>query len=113
MAAIAARAIAMRVLVTGAYGLIGSACLARLRRDGPVLVAAGRSHRKAQRQFPYARWVEADFVRLTDVAAWRLLLTNIDAVVNCVGALQDGARDDTHRVHVDATTALFDACKAA
>ena len=28
---------AMRVLVTGAYGLIGSACLARLRRDGHAL----------------------------------------------------------------------------
>ena len=33
----------MRVLVTGAYGLIGAACLARLHRDGHELVAAGRT----------------------------------------------------------------------
>ena len=33
----------MRVLVTGAYGLIGSACLARLHRDGHELIGAGRA----------------------------------------------------------------------
>jgi uncharacterized protein YbjT (DUF2867 family) len=32
----------MRVLMTGAYGLIGSASLARLHRDGHDLVGAGR-----------------------------------------------------------------------
>ena len=34
-------------------------------------------------------------------------------MVNCVGVLQDGARDDTRRVHVTATCALFDACAQA
>ncbi len=103
----------MRVLVTGAYGLIGSACLARLHRDGHELVGAGRSLDEAQRRFPYAQWIVADFARLTAVAAWRPLLRDIDAVVNCVGVLQDGLRDDTHRVHVDATCALFEACAQA
>jgi uncharacterized protein YbjT (DUF2867 family) len=101
---------AMRVLVTGAYGLIGSACLARLRRDGHALVGAGRSIAQARRRFPYARWIEADFARLTDAEAWRPLLNGIDAVVNCAGVLQDGARDDTRLVHVQATGALFNAC---
>ena len=32
----------MRVLVTGAYGLIGAACLARLYRDGHEVTGAGR-----------------------------------------------------------------------
>ena len=103
----------MRVLVTGAYGLIGAACLARLHRDGHVLVGAGRSVGEARRRLPFARWVEADFARLMTPAAWRPLLTGIDAVVNCVGVLQDGARDDTSRVHVEATAALFDACRQA
>ena len=103
----------MRVLVTGAYGLIGAACLARLRRDGHVLVGAGRAVGEARRRLPYAQWVEADFARLATPAAWRPLLTGIDAVVNCVGVLQDGARDDTARVHVEATSALFDACRQA
>jgi uncharacterized protein YbjT (DUF2867 family) len=103
----------MRVLVTGAYGLIGAACLARLYRDGHVLVGTGRAVGAARRRLPFAQWVEADFTRLVTPAAWRPQLTDIDAVVNCVGVLQDGARDDTSRVHVEATSALFDACRQA
>lgn len=103
----------MRVLVTGAYGLIGSAVLARLYRDGHELVAAGRSLDEARRRFPYARWIAADFARLTTADRWRPLLAGIDAVVNCVGVLQDGARDDVQAVQVDGTCALFDACVLA
>ena len=44
----------MRILVTGAYGLIGSACLARLHRDGHALVGVGRAVETAKRSFPYA-----------------------------------------------------------
>jgi uncharacterized protein YbjT (DUF2867 family) len=100
----------MRVLVTGAYGLIGSACMARLRRDRHALIGTGRSIAQAQRRFPQARWIEADLARLTSAEAWRPLLADVDAVVNCAGVLQDGARDDTRLVHVKATGALFDAC---
>jgi uncharacterized protein YbjT (DUF2867 family) len=103
----------MRVLVTGAYGLIGSACLARLHRDGHDLVAAGRVIGTARRRFPYAQWIAADFARLTRAQDWLPLIAGIDAVVNCVGVLQDGPRDDTRAVHVDATIALFDACAQA
>jgi uncharacterized protein YbjT (DUF2867 family) len=103
----------MRVLVTGAYGLIGSACLARLHVEGHDLVAAGRSVALARRRFPYARWIAADFTRLTVAAQWQPLLAGIDAVVNCVGVLQDGARDDVRRVQADGTMALFDACVLA
>ncbi len=103
----------MRVLVTGGYGLIGSAILARLQREGHSLVGAGRSIEQAQRRFPYARWVEADFRKLTSADAWGPLLDDVDAVVNCVGVLQDSGRDDTRRVHVEATCALFDACERA
>jgi uncharacterized protein YbjT (DUF2867 family) len=98
----------MRVLVTGAYGLIGSAILTRLARDGHQVIGAGRDVAK---RFPAAQWVAADFNGLTSAAAWRPLLDNINAVVNCVGVLQGGLRDDARRVHVDATTALFAACE--
>jgi uncharacterized protein YbjT (DUF2867 family) len=103
----------MRVLVTGAYGLIGAACLARLHNDGHAVAGAGRRLAEARWRFPYARWVEADFARLTRVEACRPKLAGVDAVVNCVGVLQDGAGDDTRRVHVEATSALFDACAQA
>jgi uncharacterized protein YbjT (DUF2867 family) len=101
----------MRVLITGAYGLIGAACLGRLRLEGHELVGAGRCIAEARHRFPYARWILADFKSLTTPESWHELLLGIDAVVNCVGALQDGARDDLRRVHVDAPAALFTACE--
>jgi uncharacterized protein YbjT (DUF2867 family) len=101
----------MRVLVTGAYGLIGAACLGKLHLEGHDLVGAGRSIAEARRRFPYARWVTADFRDLTTPESWHELLSGIDAVVNCVGALQDGARDDLWLVHEAAPAALFAACE--
>ncbi len=103
----------MRVLITGAYGLIGSACLARLARDGHAIVGVGRDVAAARRSFPAARWIEADIAQLKTPEAWRTLLSGVDAVVNCVGVLQDSARDHTHDIHVTATCALFDACALA
>jgi uncharacterized protein YbjT (DUF2867 family) len=100
---------AMRVLVTGAYGLIGSACLARLHAAGHDLVAAGHAAR-SHRRFPYAHWVTVDFARLTKPELWRPHLAGIDAVVNCVGVLRDGAGDNVQRVQFDGTVALFEAC---
>ena len=102
----------MRILVTGAYGLIGSACLARLHAAGHDLVATGRAA-APRRRFPYAQWITADFTQLTKPEAWLPLLVGIDAVVNCVGVLQDGARDNVQRVQVDGTVALFEACVQA
>lgn len=102
----------MRILVTGAYGLIGSACLARLHAAGHDLVAAGRAA-APRRRFPYAHWVTADFARLIKPELWLPLLAGVDAVVNCVGVLQDGARDNVQRVQFDGTVALFEACARA
>lgn len=101
----------MRVLVTGAYGLIGAACLARLHHDGHQVIGAGRAVEAARRRYPFAEWTEADFDRLRTAEAWRPLLASVDAVVNCVGAFQTGARDRLRHAHVDAPAALFAACE--
>lgn len=101
----------MRVLVTGAYGLIGSAILARLAAAGHELVGTGRSVAAARRRFPAVRWIEADFHRLTRVEDWAPLISRVDAVVNCVGAFQHSRRDDLRRIHVAAPIALFAACE--
>jgi uncharacterized protein YbjT (DUF2867 family) len=103
----------MRILVTGAYGLIGSACLTRLRSEGHELIGLGRSIEIARRRFPYARWIQANFVQLPDPIVWQTLLEGIDAVVNCVGVLQNGLGDSVKRVQLDATLALFKACERA
>ena len=103
----------MRVLVTGAYGLIGAACLARLYRDGHEVTGAGRAIRQAERRAPYAKWIAADYRKLTLAGDWLALLEGFDAVVNCVGVLQDGMRDDVQKIHGAATSALFAACERA
>jgi uncharacterized protein YbjT (DUF2867 family) len=103
----------MRVLVTGAYGLIGAACLARLYRDGHEVTGAGRDITQAQRRAPFAKWMVADYRRLTLAGDWLPLLEGFDAVVNCVGVLQDGMHDDVQRIQGAATTALFAACERA
>ena len=64
-------------------------------RDGHELVAAGRRIGEAARRMPYARWVAADFNTLTDAGAWAPLLSGVDAVVNCVGVLEQGGSDES------------------
>ena len=103
----------MRVLVVGAYGLIGSHVLVALRRAGHDIVAAGRRIDAARRAYPYARWIAADLARMRAPADWAPLLAGVDGVINCAGVLQDGPRDDLRGVQVDGTVALFQACAAA
>ncbi|HEX8665691.1 MAG TPA: SDR family oxidoreductase [Beijerinckiaceae bacterium] len=103
----------MRVLVLGGYGLIGAAVVARLVEEGHAVVALGRSVEAARARRPDVEWVARDIARLTESAAWAPLLDGVDAVVNCTGALQDGARDDVAAVQRDAMLALYRACAAA
>lgn len=102
----------MRILVIGAYGLIGGYLATRLVRDGHAVAGAGREVVVARRRMPYVKWIRADLARM-DIGAWRAALAGVDAVVNCAGALQDGPRDDLHAVHVTGVMALADACAEA
>jgi uncharacterized protein YbjT (DUF2867 family) len=101
----------MRVLVVGAYGLLGGHVTARLLADGHQVVGVGRDLAAAARRFPGVAWVRAD-LRLTSREQWIAHLAGMDAVVNCAGALQDGPRDDLRAVHVATVDALASACEA-
>jgi uncharacterized protein YbjT (DUF2867 family) len=103
----------MRCLVTGAYGFIGGAVVAALRRHGVSVVGAGRDLALARRIHPDIEWIACDFNTDVAVAQWLPRLKGIDAVVNCVGILQGSLRDDADRIHADATIALFQACAEA
>lgn len=101
----------MKVLVTGATGLIGQSLCARLAAEGHEVVGAGRSIGPGQGAV--SRWVRMDFAQARHPADWLPHLQGIDAMVNCVGVLQDNAREDTGAAHAAGPEALFRACAGA
>ena len=103
----------MRVLLTGATGLIGSAVLAGLRDQGHEVVAVVRSGAAAARLPGATRGVALDIAEATGPADWSLHMAGVEAVVNCAGVLQDSPRDSTAGVHADGAAALFTACEQA
>jgi uncharacterized protein YbjT (DUF2867 family) len=100
----------LRILLTGATGLIGSAVLARLHDEGHAVVAVVRTLDHAARRLPASDFVTLDMRAALDPADWLPHLGGIDAVVNCAGVLQDSPRDSTN-VHAAAAGALFAACE--
>lgn len=102
----------MRVLVLGAYGLIGTHVTRALVAAGHDVAGVGRETASAKRRMPGLRWHEVDIVNLKEPQQWRPLLRGAEAVVNCAGALQDGARDNVTALQSHAMRSLFEACLA-
>ena len=101
----------MRVLVTGGYGFIGAQVVARLSAEGHEVVGLGRRIAEAKRRRPDLKWIQLDAAEAVTAADWAPHLAGIEAVVNCLGVLQDNPHDSTYRVHVAGVGALFDACE--
>lgn len=103
----------MRVLVLGAYGLIGREIVRELLCREVEVVGLGRSAARGKRLFPRAEWIGDDLNRLTDPDDWAACIDGVDAVVNASGALQSGARDNLVAAQQDAIRALITACERA
>lgn len=101
----------MRVLVLGAYGLIGLEIVRRLSAEGIVVVGLGRSARKTMSAAPTIQWIVADLSHLTTPQTWLPHLSGFDAVVNASGALQDGSQDNLVAAQDTAIRALVAACE--
>jgi uncharacterized protein YbjT (DUF2867 family) len=101
----------MKVLVTGATGLIGAALCARLAARGHDVVRVLRRSRPDS--LLEGRTVVLDMMKAVRPDDWSPHLAGVDAVVNCAGVLQDSAREDTWRVHSNGASALFLACERA
>ena len=100
----------MKLLVLGANGFIGRQVVHDLADAGHEVTGLVRRSIAATGAI---RMVETDIARLASPADWRPFLEGIDAVVNCAGALQSGARDSVAAVQRDAMIALVDAAKTA
>src|SRR5262245_675910 len=98
----------MRLLLTGASGLIGSAVAARLVMEGHDVVAVGRRKGTAG---PGLRWVALDLRDAVLPQNWLPHLHGVDAAINCAGVVQDSPSDSTAAAHAEGPTALFLACE--
>lgn len=97
------------VLVIGASGLIGSAVAAGLRREGHIVTGLARGGRR----FGAFEIRSFNIARATTPEHWMPVLSGMDVVVNCAGALQDGPEDKVSGVHFEGPSALFRACEMA
>ncbi len=101
----------MRVLVLGAYGLIGREIVRRLGREQMSVAGLGRDAAEARRARLDIDWLVCDLANMTEPDAWAEALSGVDAVVNASGALQDGARDHLDATQHQAICALISACE--
>jgi uncharacterized protein YbjT (DUF2867 family) len=102
-----------KILIIGAYGLIGYGITHHLMEDGHVVVGLGRNKNTAMRVLPDIRWIVQDVTTLKDPVAWDPILKDISVVINCSGALQDGPKDDLEILHNHSISALAAACNTA
>ncbi len=105
----------MRIVVTGAAGLVGRAVVARLRERGDEVVALVRDPRRAGVLAELgADLVESD---LADVAALTEQLRGADAVIHAAGSYRIGIPESERGAMWDANvgtaTRIFDAAEAA
>ncbi|MEM8971918.1 MAG: SDR family oxidoreductase [Pseudomonadota bacterium] len=102
-----------RVLVLGAYGLIGAAVVRRLLVEGYDVIGLGRDQQTSQSVLPQISWIIRDLSDLCERSDWSALIHGTDFVVNCAGALQDSPNDNLDAVHHRAIAALVGACEEA
>jgi uncharacterized protein YbjT (DUF2867 family) len=102
----------MRVLILGGNGFIGSEVCRVLASGGHQVTALARAPGLAARRLSGIAWLRRDLRRMLAPVDWDFV-GKFDAVVNCAGALQDGARDDVAAVQRGAMLAMYGAARAA
>ncbi len=103
----------MRVLVLGAYGLVGQAIVRELLARGDLVVGLARDVERARQLLADVSFVSGDLNLLVRENDWLPLLDGVDAVVNASGALQSGLNDNLALVQRDSIVALVAACERA
>ncbi|WP_332814897.1 SDR family oxidoreductase [Ramlibacter sp.] len=102
----------MRILLTGATGLIGGALARALLREGHELVCAVRDPSRLSLGAGAAA-LQADFAGVPAAAWWAERLRGVDAVVNAVGILRESPGQTFEALHHRAPAELFRGCVTA
>lgn len=100
----------MRILVTGAYGFIGSQIVGTLSAAGHDVVCCVRDVEQAKRHFSNLAIIPCEFTKDLTSNVWLERLKNIDAVINCIGVLQTFSQKSMEAIHYLAPRALIEAC---
>jgi nucleoside-diphosphate-sugar epimerase len=101
----------MRILLTGANGMIGQQLQTALLAEGHHVVCATRSPPRSPH--PHLTYLHADFAKDNQQAAWMARLRGIDAVINAVGIFRESGEQTFARLHTETPCALFAACAAS
>lgn len=103
------------VMVLGGSGFIGRHAVEALRNRRAEVVIGSRDPLAIDERLPDnalrcpRRTIR--FETMTVVDDWKLPLTGIDVVINCVGILRQRGRETYERVHHRAPAALAEACR--
>ena len=100
----------MKILIAGAAGFIGSHIATSLQARGHTVIAAARSWKSARTRLPALEWTGCDFSH-DSATDWKARLQGVDAVINCVGVLQDGLNENSRAAHIDGLRQLLTACE--
>lgn len=103
----------LRVLLTGATGLIGAAIGEALAARGHRVVRVVRDPNAAARRWPGQPAVQRDMARAHQPQDWAPALAGIDVVVNAVGILQQRGSQTFDALHRRGPIALFQAAADA
>lgn len=103
----------MRVLLTGATGLIGGAILRALLHDGHQVLCAVREPARVPAHGPRCTCMAVDLAAVPAADWWVPRLRGVDAVVNAVGILREGRGQTFEALHHRAPAELFRACARA
>lgn len=104
---------AMRILLVGANGFIGSALLRHLLAAGHEVTACVRNPQALKQRHPQLPCVTADYTSHRTTAQWQPLLRGFDVVINSVGVIRERGDNTFAQLHAQGPMALFAACATA